>query len=286
MRKLILSRKGFDATAGGHPSPILPGGQLLSLPIPETGTGARYAQLRTRWGARYADTMARAGITTITAGGLRQPVTAATEAHLDPDLERSTRRRPQGWRAAFGQAGAAQTILAQAGVGADDLFLFFGWFRPTPDAAADLGIDPRRHLHVLWGWLRVGEVIAVDAGTRLPHHRDHPHVVHPERTNNTLYAAADEAVPRIAGAGTFAYHPDLVLTAPDATGRADWLLPACLHPAATTVLARHATRFAHPTHGTVRFDARYQWQEFVADATPAVRAWAEDLLRRHARPVS
>ena len=32
--KIILSRKGFDSSNGGIPSPILPDGTLLSLPIP------------------------------------------------------------------------------------------------------------------------------------------------------------------------------------------------------------------------------------------------------------
>lgn len=32
--KVILSRKGFDSANGGIPSPILPDGTLLSLPIP------------------------------------------------------------------------------------------------------------------------------------------------------------------------------------------------------------------------------------------------------------
>jgi len=32
--KIILSRKGFDSEAGGYPSPILPDGTMLSLPIP------------------------------------------------------------------------------------------------------------------------------------------------------------------------------------------------------------------------------------------------------------
>ena len=32
--KVILSRKGFDSSNGGCPSPILPDGTLLSLPIP------------------------------------------------------------------------------------------------------------------------------------------------------------------------------------------------------------------------------------------------------------
>ena len=32
--KIILSRKGFDSENGGYPSPILPNGTLLSIPIP------------------------------------------------------------------------------------------------------------------------------------------------------------------------------------------------------------------------------------------------------------
>lgn len=32
--KIILSRKGFDSSYGGYPSPILPDGSLLSIPIP------------------------------------------------------------------------------------------------------------------------------------------------------------------------------------------------------------------------------------------------------------
>ena len=33
--KIILSRKGFDSSAGGYASPILDGKRLISLPIPE-----------------------------------------------------------------------------------------------------------------------------------------------------------------------------------------------------------------------------------------------------------
>ena len=33
--KVILSRKGFDSTAGGYPSPIIDGSELVSFPIPE-----------------------------------------------------------------------------------------------------------------------------------------------------------------------------------------------------------------------------------------------------------
>ena len=33
-RKLSLSRKGFDSSYGGCPSPIFPDGTIYSLPIP------------------------------------------------------------------------------------------------------------------------------------------------------------------------------------------------------------------------------------------------------------
>ena len=32
--KVIISRKGFDSSYGGVPSPILPDGRIISLPIP------------------------------------------------------------------------------------------------------------------------------------------------------------------------------------------------------------------------------------------------------------
>jgi len=32
--KIILSRKGFDSTYGGFPSPIFEDGRMISLPIP------------------------------------------------------------------------------------------------------------------------------------------------------------------------------------------------------------------------------------------------------------
>lgn len=42
--KLVLSRKGFDAATGRFPSPILPLGQLCSLPIPDN-----YPQRQRQW---------------------------------------------------------------------------------------------------------------------------------------------------------------------------------------------------------------------------------------------
>lgn len=43
--KIILSRKGFDSTAGKIPNPILPDGTLLSFPIPAKEDKLTYADL-------------------------------------------------------------------------------------------------------------------------------------------------------------------------------------------------------------------------------------------------
>ena len=43
--KIILSRKGFDAEAGGFASPILPDGRMISLPIPEESSEVKYSEL-------------------------------------------------------------------------------------------------------------------------------------------------------------------------------------------------------------------------------------------------
>jgi hypothetical protein len=43
--KIILSRKVFDAEYGGIPSPILPDGTLLSLPIPYEQDNIKYSSL-------------------------------------------------------------------------------------------------------------------------------------------------------------------------------------------------------------------------------------------------
>ena len=43
--KMILSRKGFDASSGGMASPILPDGRLLPLPIPSIHDHHTFADL-------------------------------------------------------------------------------------------------------------------------------------------------------------------------------------------------------------------------------------------------
>ncbi len=114
--KIILSRKGFDSSNGGCPSPIMPDGTLLSMPIPSYDDDSFYD---ISWkGTTYADILEQIC-----------PKKTYYNCHIDPDIRNNRIEKVQGWRPAFGQTGSAQGILSNAGVEPGDLFLFFGWFR-------------------------------------------------------------------------------------------------------------------------------------------------------------
>ncbi|SDI63723.1 hypothetical protein [Natribacillus halophilus] len=75
-RKVILSRKGFDGSAGGKPSPILDN-KFVSLPIPRAESGIFYKDLSLSSEGNYLKIMKYLGIKMF------------SEANLDPDLQRS-----------------------------------------------------------------------------------------------------------------------------------------------------------------------------------------------------
>lgn len=105
--KLILSRKGFDSGAGGVPSPILPDGRLLALPIPDAASTIRYGDIA------IDDDSLDSLVTPLTRGRIR----ADDGAHLDPDLIAGMLPRAPGWRPLFGQSGQAQGHLRNQGPG-------------------------------------------------------------------------------------------------------------------------------------------------------------------------
>jgi hypothetical protein len=299
--RIVLSRKGMDASWGGCPSPILPDGRLVPLPIPEPVSershGVPYTALRVP-GHRSAAALLRAlGRDAVVHPAARcrgetgRRVTTPLDragAHLDPDLVAGMRDdRESAWRPAFGQVGGPQSHLAAQGVGPGDLFLFFGWFRATRREGGRLrweGPD----LHVLFGWLEIDEVVTVGEHTALGF--SHPHL--DGRTTarfargNTLYLGTDRVslAPTLPGAGTFPrLAPVLRLTAEGAT-RSVWDLPAALHPGVTPApLSWHAAdRWAHgPEVGRTTLRSAARGQEFVLGATEGVLAWVHEVLSAH-----
>jgi len=127
--KVIFSRKGFDSEYGGYPSPILPNGQMISLPIPNPEDDIRYSDVKA--GELTCYDLMKGLNPRIKSGNKRLDIDEDIRCHLDPDICKKAISREPNWKPLFGQVDAAQGHLRKQDVSEDDLFLFFGWFRKT-----------------------------------------------------------------------------------------------------------------------------------------------------------
>ena len=286
--KVVLSRKGFDRKAGGGPSPILPDGELLSLPIPEPSVHdcprTPYDELRWRDSKSYGDVLRDLGLRTPGSRG----------AHLDPDLRRDaiTRANPERWRPMFGQTDAAQTHLDNQGVGRGDVFLFFGWFRHTVVRDGRLCWDKvSPDMHVIFGYLEIGNVIRVQTkedAAAIAGGTEHPHVRDWNRRRNTLYVAADHftLVPACPGAGTLRFSDETRLSDRNSSKRSLWRLPGCFALSSGRPLSGHGAvdRWTCQADGSVRLRSVPRGQEFVVEAGDDMAAWVSRLVGRNRWP--
>jgi hypothetical protein len=282
--RIILSRKGFDASAGGVASPILPEGSLISLPIPDPASRIRYNDLSIH---NYE-------LGNIVADLSRERINRQHFAHLDPDLDGGTYPREMGWRPLFGQEGAALGHLVNEGVGEGDLFLFFGWFRQVQFVKGHYQfIREAPDLHVIFGWLQVGGTLSGKqlAKNAPPWVKYHPHCYRLQSDKNKIFVAADELNlglgPTVRpGAGLIKqYRSNLQLTSADSSRRSLWRLPFWLFPddgKPALSYNKNLSRWSRAgDHVTLQSAGR--GQEFVLDTShyPEAIGWAQELIAYH-----
>jgi hypothetical protein len=240
---------------------------MISLPIPDRDGRIPYSGLHTR----------SLDIGQLVSDLTRGRVGADDSAHLDPDLEPSARGGQMGWLPAFGQDGKAQRHLDGAGVGIDDLFLFFGWFREVELVRGKYRYRASApHLHVLFGWLRIGQILRLSSDPVPAWLRAHPHAVCDGWPFNTVYVAKGAD-----GAGVFpAFVPEVALTE-TRKPRSVWLLPSDFMPRSRPALTFHESpsRWTE-TEGGCRLQSVGRGQEFALnlDHYPGVHRWAEALV--------
>lgn len=157
--KIVFSRKGFDSSAGGCPSPIIDGRPAF-LPIPEP--------------APSPTTYEALGLGEIVEQATRGRITGDATCHDDPMFADG-----HCW---FGQAGSAQGHLRNNHVGTGDVFLFFGLFSEPAT---------RERHHRIFGYMKVEccdppDEVRLHPGWREPP-RAHPHLSARDRTANTVY---------------------------------------------------------------------------------------------------
>ena len=285
--KIIFSRKGFDSSYGGCPSPIdQQTGKMMSFPIPGGHCPTRFSHIATPWGPMGA----------LAAQLSKRPAFNNACAHLDPDLSPASVPRRPNWLASLGQVDAAQSHLAKQNVGVGDVFMFFGWFRPFLHTTSGASfVKGSRDLHAMFGYLQVGEMIQLGANPnqseilkRYPWLHDHPHLHGTRSDNNTLYIASPQLslgaqTTSLPGAGAFEqFSPSLALTAPGCS-KSVWRVPHWLTPqAGISGLSYHADpdRWSRDDQGNHLLRSVAKGQEFVFDThnhTPALQ-WISDVL--------
>ena len=279
--KLILSRKGFDSSAGGCPSPLFPDGRAYALPIPDQRSRIAYRDIAFQ--DQNVGTLIR------NLNGDRRA--GQRKAHLDPDLIADAIPRAEGWRPCLGQSGSAQGHLEKQGVVEGDLFLFFGLFRAVTKLAGRWRFcRDARPFHGLWGWLQIGRIHKIDelAEGELPWAAYHPHFHGNPDPRNTLYVGKDRlsipgTSPDISGAGTFPVMTSSHrLTTNNARNTTDWHLPQWFYPASETdamTYHQNLSRWKRADSGCFLKSAA-RGQEFVVDVTgkPDALRWVRLLL--------
>jgi hypothetical protein len=265
--KVILSRKGFDSSNGGCPSPILPDGTLLSLPIPSQDRDA-YEALSFR-GLNYGTLLEQL-----------RPGQAFSRCHLDPDLRPDLRiSGTEGWRPAFGQTDAAQGLLANAGVERGDLFLFFGWFRQTEQGPEGYRFVRRSEdffrgadLHVIYGYLQIGEILTEPE--EIAKYRWHPHASDGFLRNkaNALYLPAERLSwnPEKKGYGVLDFRADRVLTMENSP-RGTWTPKPFLMPEHVYGNRKNSAKGEGLYYAGI-------WQELVLEESEGLLPWARSMI--------
>lgn len=150
--KVVLSRKGMDSRAGGIPSPILPDGTLLSLPIPNEKSGVPYGDLVYK-GRTYQQIIQQIHPTF---DFQKHPF-----CHLDPDIYGVLKNTHAGWKPAFGQYEIPAKHLDGQGVDVGDVFLFYGMFRKTealPNGTLHF-VKGAPIQHIIYGYMVVSEIL-------------------------------------------------------------------------------------------------------------------------------
>lgn len=285
--KIILSRKGFDSSNGGMPSPIFPDGKIVSLPILASKSPTRLNDLNFN-GYDIAEIVSEIS---------RGRIKSQQYIHLDPDLDpQILPHRPQDWRGAFGQAGAAQKHLTNNCIGQGDLFIYFGWFKEIERHNGVWRFTPSsRDLHVIYGWLLVEDMISLfgkenNVLNQYPWLGRHPHLFGNKDKQNTIYLGSrtlpSELSSKITpGAGIFNNIRDMqILTDPSQKNRSCWKLPACFYPCSSKPsLSYHENidRWKIVDKTWITLNSVGRGQEFVLNTKQysGIKGWLRKLFR-------
>jgi hypothetical protein len=172
-------------------------------------------------------------------------------------------------------------VLANRGVGRGDLFVFYGTFRNTELVGRRLEYRGKP-FHAVFGYMSIGDIIRVNASTKMPWCAEHPHLVNRNRKNNTLYISADwfrTAQEMMPGADVLPFDERRVLSS--STDRVSlWRLPRFFHPDVSgKTMSNHLAKDWDLTDDAAFLQTKSPGQEYVVEATDSMVTWVRRLLR-------
>lgn len=193
--RIIISRKGFDGTAGGIDSPIFENGKILSFPIPEA-SDINYDDLF------FLDDSGNEVLYSKILKDLDYNFDKnGNTCHLDPDLlQHNQYNKPEKKYAIFGQADSAEGYLRKrVEVRKGDIFLFFGRFKKViKNSNGCYEYSEKNSINVIWGYLQVGKILKdkeiIDENNEYswhPHVKNEKYLFAEKNKKNTLYVASD-----------------------------------------------------------------------------------------------
>ena len=270
--KVILSRKGFDSVNGKMPSAIMPNGDVVYFPIPSdnetTFDDLRYGKVSYK---RLLDCLVqkKSGCGDIP----RQ------HCHIDPDLDKTRwTKTPRNWKPAFGPSWKVWHYLNETvGIKKNDVFLFFGTFHfLTQKAPGSFEYAARTgdffhdsDLHLIWGYLQVGNIILDSAEIS----RDYPW--HPHAGGNVLIVPRKTLsfAPSKPGYGLLPFSLDRVLTS-EGKSKAFWKPNEVYSPESIIVAKERKNSCSSP-------DCIYYsgyWQELGLKESKASERWCKRMI--------
>ncbi len=269
--KVVLSRKGFDSTYGGYPSLILPNKEMITLPIPGARLDTKYYDLKTRSGKSLYSIMHSIKGTI----NKNQKLTPNTTCHLDPDICDFSVKRAKGWTGAFGQDNAAATVLKNEDIKEGDLFIFFGWYNDVVIEDGKYSFKNGQGRHTMFGYFQVDKIYHPNEEDVPSQFKSHPHVVYPDRKNNTLYVAKKVCTfdKKIKGYGMFKYDEELDLTQKGMT-KSRWNLPDIFKMVKIKYHSKDSWKKGY-------FQSAGRGQEFVIEENKDIEKWAINLIKKH-----
>lgn len=261
--RIVFSRKGFDSANGGMPSPIMPDGTLLPLPIPCETDVVLYSELF-HSGKSYFDIIKELNENSY--------IKKHNKCHLDPDINKDVKIRNGKWLPLFGQAEAAAGHLMNKKVGKGELFLFFGWYMQSEFVNGQIKfVKGAPDLHLIYGYMQVKDIYIGTKG--FPEEFSyHPHYKR-GLTNNCIYEAADklDIMTGYRGHGVFKFDKKLVLTK-SGESRSKWNLPGFFKD---VKISYHSEKSWKGDY----FQSATRGQEFVLEANEKILEWVKGIIK-------